>query len=57
MRYNLDVNYTLTVLPEETQFHHLASVELLMDVCESLFISILKFPLKAAAAATRPASH
>lgn len=40
MRYRLDINYTLTVLSEKKPFHHVASVELLMDVGESLvFVS------------------
>lgn len=41
MRYRLDLNYTLMVLPEKSPFHKVVSVELLMDVGESLaFVSL-----------------
>lgn len=40
MRYRLDLNYTLMVLPARSPFHKVVSVELLMDVGESLaFVS------------------
>lgn len=40
MHFRLDINYTLTVLPEKSQFHQVASVELLLDVGELLtFVS------------------
>lgn len=36
MRYRLDINYTLMVLPEKSPFHQVESAELLLDVGEWL---------------------
>lgn len=37
MHFRLNINYTLVVMPERRPFYQVASVELLMDVGESLF--------------------
>ncbi|XP_075906731.1 uncharacterized protein LOC142904490 [Nelusetta ayraudi] len=37
MRYRLDLNYTLMVLPARSPFHKVVSVELLMDVVPPVF--------------------
>lgn len=36
MQHKLDINYTLTVLPEKEPFYHFASVMAQSDVCKSL---------------------
>lgn len=47
MRYRLDLDYTLMVLPEKSPFHKVVSVELLLDVGESLaFVSLSNLFLK-----------
>ncbi len=45
MQHRLDINYTMTVVPENEPFYHLASVMALTDVCKSLtFFSDLVSP-------------
>ncbi|XP_041635526.1 zona pellucida protein AX 4 [Cheilinus undulatus] len=40
LQHRLDINYTLTVLPENQPFYHLASVMALMDVSPPIFDAV-----------------